>query len=380
MIYLENLFNQIIKIEIGKHVSALFIVVLALIINKFIICRIFNFLIDLSKKTENFIDDTIIKAIEKPVKLYVIFKGVYYALVIIEYEKLNIDKIPLFRIEKLVGFILIAFFFYNLTLEDSFLYKKIGRKDNKNVAFPFFAIIIRLIIIIFIISLVAKELGFSGLLAGLGVSGVAFALMAQDTFSNLFGGVLISLDRPFAIGDWIQTEKAEGIVEEITFRSTKVRTFAMALLTIPNSKLANDNIINWTQREFRRIHFKLTIKGITNIEKIEIAIKKIKSLIENTNKISDKLIIVSFNEISQYGYGIFIYFYTTEMEYVKYELLKQEINLEILKILKEEGIELMFISFNLNNENIKEVDNPNNEIDFASIESTLEIQEEELGK
>lgn len=380
MTYLESLFNQIIKISMMKQIVALIIIALTIIINKTIVKTIFKYLEKLSRKTENFIDDTIIKAIEKPIKLFILFKGFYYSLIIIEYDKLNIRKIPLVRIEKLIIFILISFFLYNLTLEKSFLYKKMVKRDTNNVAFPFFSIILRLVIIIIVGSLLARELGFSGFLTGLGVSGVVFALMAQDTFSNLFGGVLIALDRPFNIGDWIQTDKAEGIVEEITFRSTKIRTFSMAFLTIPNSKLANDNIVNWTQRNLRRIHFKLTLKGTTDVEKIELVIEKIKSLIENKEGVSDELVIVSFNEISNYGYGIFVYFYTTELVYLKYEILRQEINFGILKILGKEGIELMFINFNLSSEKGREITNPNNEIEFADIESSVEINEEELGK
>jgi len=368
MIYLENLFNQLLRISVVKHITALAVILIATLINKWVICKIFISLEKLVQNTENFIDDTIIKAMEKPVKLFILFKGIYYALIIIEYDKLKINKIPLMRIEKMVIFILISFFLYNLTLENSFLYKRIGKKDSNNVLFPFFAIIIRLIIIILVISLIAKELGFSGFLTGLGISGVAFALMAQDTFSNLFGGALIALDRPFAIGDWIQTEKAEGIVEEITFRSTKIRTFSMAFLTIPNSKLANDNIINWTKRDLRTIHFKLTLKGNTEYQKIERVIKKIKELIENKEAVSDKLTIVNFNEISNYGYGIFIFFYTTEMEFLKYEKLKQDINLGILKILKEEEIELMFISFNLSSENDKDITKVNFEDNIDQFE------------
>lgn len=380
MTYLENLFNQIIKIRMSKQIGAIAVILLAMLINKLIVCKIFNYLTKLSYKTENFIDDTIIKAIDKPVKLFVLLKGFYYALLIIEYDKLDGNRISLIRMEKIVSFILILLFLYNLTLENSFLYKRMGKKDSNNVVFPFFAIIIRLVIIILAISLIARELGFSGFLTGLGISGVAFALMAQDTFSNLFGGVLIALDRPFALGDWIQTEKAEGIVEEITFRSTKIRTFSMAFLTIPNSKLANDNIINWTQRSLRRIHFKITLKGTTDIEKIEIVIERIKKLIENKEGVSDKLVIVSFNEISNYGYGIFIYFYTTELVYLKYETLRQDINFGVLKILREEEVELMFISFNLNTEKIKEIANINNEAGIEYFESSCEIDEEELGK
>ncbi|MDZ4957112.1 mechanosensitive ion channel, partial [Clostridium perfringens] len=153
------------------------------------------------------------------------------------------------------------------------------------------------------ISCIAREFGFTGFIAGLGISGIAFALMAQDAFSNLFGGMIIVLDRPFAIGDWIQTAQVEGIVEDITFRSTKIRTFSMAVATVPNSKLANENIINWTQRKLRRIHFKFTIKYDTEVEKIKSCVDKIESKLKDHEKVDKDLIIVSFNDVSTYGFG-----------------------------------------------------------------------------
>ena len=246
---------------------------------------------------------------------------------------------------------------------------------SNNIVFPFISIITRLVIIIVGISSIAKEFGFTGFIAGLGISGVAFALMAQDAFSNLFGGVIIVLDRPFKIGDWIQTSEIEGIVEEITFRSTKIRTFSMAVATVPNSKLANENIINWSQRSLRRIHFKFTINSKTEIENIKASLQRIKDHLYNHKKIDKNLIIVSFNELSTYGFGVFIYFYTDEMNYKNYEQLKEEINIEILKILREEKVELMFINMNfdfINNDIRSSYENKN-----MGLESIENITEEE---
>ena len=87
MIYLENLFNQLLRISVVKHITALAVILIATLINKWVICKIFISLEKLVQNTENFIDDTIIKAMEKPVKLFILFKGIYYALIIIEYDK-----------------------------------------------------------------------------------------------------------------------------------------------------------------------------------------------------------------------------------------------------------------------------------------------------
>lgn len=371
---IEVIIKVLLKVSISKYILALLVIIVALFINKFIITRIFDFSIRLVKKTKNYADDSFVRALEKPIKLYINFYSVYISLRIIDFDGINVNSFTSDRLNKIFIIVVVCYFFYNLTLENSFLYRKI---QKNNIVFPFISIIIRLVIVIIGISIIAKEFGFTGFITGLGISGIAFALMAQDAFSNLFGGVIIVLDRPFAIGDWIQTSNIEGIVEEITFRSTKIRTFSMAVATVPNSKLANENIINWSQRKLRRIHFKFTIRFETTVEKIKSSLDKIKELLNNHEKIDNELIIVSFNELSAYGFGVFIYFYTNELRYAKYEALKEEINIEILRILKEEEVELMFLNLNFGMGSLHK-DN-NCEATCSELESIRNITEEERG-
>lgn len=376
---IEDIFTKLLKISISKYFIAGIVIILALSINKYIITNIFDHVIRLVKKTKNFADDTIVRAMEKPIKLYITLYSIYASLKIIDFDGLNVNTVTSDRLKKVFIVIVICYFFYNLTLENSFLYSRMHRNEGRNtIVFPFVSIIVRLVIIVIGISCIAREFGFTGFLAGLGISGVAFALMAQDTFSNLFGGVIIVLDRPFAIGDWIQTSHVEGIVEDITFRSTRIRTFSMAVATVPNSKLANENIINWTQRKLRRIHFKFTIRFDTEVKKIKNCLARIEDLLKSHEKIDKDLIIVSFNELSSYGFGVFVYFYTNELNYPLYEKLKEEINMDILRILREEEVELMFFNFNFGSG--FEHRGSNCEAECTELESIRNITEEERGK
>lgn len=369
---IEDIIKVLLKISISKYIVALMIIVLSSFINKYLVTKIFDYSIRFVKKTKNYVDDSVVRALEKPIKLYITFYSIYVSLKFINFDGLNVNNITSDRLKKIFIVIAICYFFYNLTLENSFIYRKIKKRD---IVFPFVSILIRLIIVIIGISCIAKEFGFTGFITGLGISGIAFALMAQDAFSNLFGGFVIVLERPFSIGDWIQTSDIEGIVEDITFRSTKIKTFSMAVATIPNSKLANENIINWSQRNLRRIHFKFTIKFNTPVENIKNCLERIKQLLNNHEKIDKELIIVSFNELSTYGFGVFVYFYTNELNYVKYEGIKEEINIEILRILREEKVELMFFNFNFGANNRSK--DANCEIQCSELESIRNITEEE---
>lgn len=363
--------------NLNEIIVILVIMLMVLFINRIVIKNIFKALRKLTRKTKNYFDNSVIIALENPLKLLISFIGVYSIFKIINIDSLNLEVLSTYKIIKVGVIASFIYFAYNLTLVNSLLYSKLHKNDKGNtIVFPFVSIIIRLVILLTGVIIIANEFGLTGFIAGLGVSGVAFALAAQDTFSNLFGGMVIVLDRPFSIGDWIQAGDVEGVVEEITFRSTKVRTFSMALATVPNSKLANNNIINWTQRKLRRIHFKFTIDCKTSVESIKNSVNKIEHMLKTHDKIDKNLIIVSFNELSTYGFGIFVYFYTNQFEYLDYEKLKQEINIKILEILREENVDLMFLRFDFNTPDKGGI---NNGFESKELESLKNITEEERG-
>src|SRR5699024_6731493 len=114
---------------------------------------------------------------------------------------------------------------------------------------------LQFIIIAMAISIVLQEFDYhiGGLITGLGIGGLAISLAAKDALANLFGGVVIVTEKPFTINDWIMTPSVEGTVEDISFRSTKVRTFDQALVVVPNATLANEAITNWSKMGKRRI-------------------------------------------------------------------------------------------------------------------------------
>lgn len=343
---LEIFITGIFKTPINKIIVAVIVIILSSLINKFLIDFILCHISKLTKLTKNKYDDNIVKAIRIPIKLFIFGTGMYLALRIIDIDSMPSELLSTAKYSKILIVLIIGFFSYNLTLENTVLHSKLNKNNEKceGVCFPFLSIMIRVAIIIISIAIICREFGLTGFLTGLGVSSVVVALAAQDTCSNLFGGMMIVLDKPFYIGDWIQTSEVEGVVQEITFRSTRIKTFANAIATVPNSKLTNNNIINWSQRSDRRIYFKLMIDANTLSRKVKKVTEEIELMIKDNERVSDDLIIVSFNEFSTCGLGIFIYFYTGEVEYRAYEKLKEEINLNILMILEQENIRLSDIN------------------------------------
>jgi len=125
--------------------------------------------------------------------------------------------------------------------------------------------IIRFLIVIFGLIFIADALGFelTTLIAGLGITGLALALAAQDTISNIFGATTVLLDRPFQVGDWVVIGSVEGEVIEIGLRTTLIRTSLDTVVTMPNANLTNTPVENWGKRRFRRWQpiFKLDINS-----------------------------------------------------------------------------------------------------------------------
>lgn len=125
--------------------------------------------------------------------------------------------------------------------------------------------IMRFLIVIFGMVFIADALGFdlTTMVAGLGITGLALALAAQDTISNIFGATTVLLDRPFQVGDWVVIGSVEGEVMEIGLRTTLIRTSLDTVITMPNANLANTPVENWGKRRFRRWQpiFKLDINS-----------------------------------------------------------------------------------------------------------------------
>lgn len=215
---------------------------------------------------------------------------------------------------------------------------------------PLFCQFSKYFVMFFAFAFVSFVWGFdlSGLVAGLGIGGLAIALGAKDVLSNMFGGMAVALDKPFSKGDWISTQdrKIEGLVEEVNFRSTKILTFDKAIIYVPNTVLANQPIVNWTRRDVRRVKFQLAIDPATNesnirkaIDRILITLKTYEG-VEHVRDDEDENIHVFIDELTEAGFMLKIIYFTNTDEFKQAMHTKQEMNFAISRILDEECVRL----------------------------------------
>ncbi len=189
---------------------------------------------------------------------------------------------------------------------------------------------------------IIQNLGYNvvSLLTGLGIGGLAVALAAQQTLSNLFGSITIFADKPFKIGDWVEVDKFMGTIETIGLRSTRLRTFGGSLVTIPNSKMADSYIENVARRPFIRKVYTLGVTYDTGYEKMGKTLEIVREIYNNHP--STERAWVYFMDFGAHSLDIQIFHWCKYLAYEEWLKATEEINLKIMQKLKEIGVEVAF--------------------------------------
>lgn len=320
---------------------ALVIFLLFLFLQRFLALRIIKVLARLTQNTATDFDDQLVSAFQKPLQLFFVVLGAYLALTYLPLNQAqNLTVIKLFRSAVVI---LVTYGFYNLAgsyhIDGSGLTKWFGIEVDKLLV-PFITKAVRVLIVFLGFTIVAGEWDFdvNGFLAGLGLGGLAFALAAQDTAANIVGGFVIITDKPFSIGDWIQTPSLEGTVEDINFRSTRIRTFADALVTVPNSTLAKDPITNWSRMGRRRINFNLKVTYTTPRDRLERCLTDLRRMLEDHPEIDKRTIFVRLDRFGEHGYEIFFYFFTKTTVWAEFLQVKEDVHFRIAEILEKHQV------------------------------------------
>ncbi len=203
---------------------------------------------------------------------------------------------------------------------------------------------LKVFVVVFGALVAAQNLGVQvfSLLAGLGLGGLALALAAQDTLSNLFASTHIMIDRPFRVGHWIKSGDDEGVVEDIGFRSTRVRTFYNSLISIPNSRLANQNIDNMGLRRYRRVKTTVGVTYDTPPDKLERFVEGMRKAIEGHPTVVNSPIYVVFNDFGPSSLDIMVYFFLRAPDWNTELTERQAVLFKIVRLAHELGVEFAF--------------------------------------
>ncbi len=194
-----------------------------------------------------------------------------------------------------------------------------------------------------------SELNFNinGLLAGLGLGGLTVALAAKESAANFFGGLILVVEKPFEIGDWItctgSSGNVEGTVEDINLRDTRIRTWHGSLTIVPNSVLSASFISNWGKSlEMRKADFVLTVVYATPSDKLKRFMRDIRKLLKADKDIDEKSIVVVFTEFGDSSLNIRVVFNVLLPKYVDYLRILDRVNLSLLELANASGVDYAF--------------------------------------
>ncbi len=254
----------------------------------------------------------------------------------------------------------------------TFLSIQINKQEHvRREFFNLFLNIVKIIIFIVAALIILAKMGvdLTGLITSLGIGGVLIGFTAKDTLTNFFDSIRLVSEQAFSLGDWIESGDIEGFVVEIGLAATRIRTFDNALVTIPNSKLANSAILNWSARLVgRRIKFDLRLKytydtaeisrvvdqirkmlnthpGIVNEAKLRDLVRSKRTVENGLFNIEDKFgvkktLLVYFDSIDRYSMNILVYAFSESVNWEEWLRIKQDVLRQIIEIIDASSLEL----------------------------------------
>ncbi len=186
------------------------------------------------------------------------------------------------------------------------------------------------------------DVDVSSLIAGLGLGGLAFALAAQDTVKNLFGGVTIFADKPFEVGDWVVVDDIEGTVEQVGFRSTRVRTFYNSQVTVPNGRLIDAGVDNMGRRTWRRYKTTLGVGYHTTPDQMQAFVEGIRAIIRSKPDMRQDYYIVEFHGFGAASLDVLVYCFIDAVDWNEELRVRHVFNLDIMRLAERLGVDFAF--------------------------------------
>jgi len=303
------------------------------------------FVQQLAKKTTTYYDDKIISALKAPLSFTFIVIGLHLFFLIIFKETDTIKNI----LETLMVY---TVFWAILSIVEALrgaIYGIAGKfsTDLSKELGNFIIAILKILIAGVGLGAMLQvwNINVTALVASLGIGGLAFALAAKDTAANLFGSFSLLADKSIRIGEWIKVNGVEGTVETIGMRTTKIRSFQKSLITVPNHIVANNPIENFSRRGIRRIKMHIGLTYSTNSGQITKIMADIKKMLQNHEGISQSdSLMVNFDTFGDSSLNVFIYTFTKTANWAKYLEIKEDINLQIMKIVEDNSSAFAFPS------------------------------------
>ena len=325
-----------------KIAIAIIILIIGIILSRILSYTVIK-LVNIKNKEKNIKKS----AFYRPLQVLFILIGFYVATLYLNLPESIMSIISKFMRISII--LIMANGITNIVSPKSIIFEKLIKntkyKENK-ASLNFISKVIKTIVYIIAVFIIISEFGYNlnGIVTGLGLGSVVIALAAQDIAKSLLAGAVILIDKPFEIGDFVKVKNFTGTVENIKFRSTRLRLIDGSLLNVPNEVLMTETIENFNKMPKRRFDTNLELMLDTKLDKVEKIVKIFKEELEKIEGVIEGSVEVHFNTITENGMNVFIYLYTNITAYNEYLEVIQKINLKIMELLEQEGISLAYKS------------------------------------
>ena len=323
----------------------LFVIVLLTVFGSYFVRRFIGTLKTRAEKTQSQWDDTFFAALQGPARTLVWVVGLTLAL---ERASVGLD------IEAIFAPLRSALVIATLTWALIRFVDRVQRRmmhDPKTDDLDLTTVeaigrLIRITVLITSGLIILQTLGFSvsGVLAFGGLGGIAVGFAAKDLLSNFFGGLMIFLDRPFGVGDWIRSpdRDIEGTVESLGWRQTTIRTFDKRPLYVPNATFLSIAVENPSRMSHRRIYETIGVR-YDDADQVQVVVERVKKMLEQHPDIdSSQTLMVNFNQFGPSSLDFFIYCFTNTTVWTEYHMVKEDVLLKTYDLITELGAEVAF--------------------------------------
>ncbi len=342
---------------IWRFVLVLLVVIVAMAGSRIVQFAISGYAGRLAKKKGETPATLLLKAIVKPLYVAMFAGGIFCAKLPLYFHDENGIRLSVSEgwttIAQAVAAIAVAYALYRLVdVVEYYLDRLVGRTETTldDMLVPVARKAMRITIAIIAALLIAENVlgtDVKSLLLGAGVGGIALALAAKDTIANFFGSITIFADRPFQMGEMIKIGDHTGPVEEVGFRSTRIRTLQGHLVTIPNSVIVNTSVENIGKRPFIRRTSNLTItydSGHARTGRAVEIVKEVLADVPEVNVDAENPPRVYFSDFNDWSLNIYMSYWVMPAEYWLYHEVNERVNFEIMKRFEAEQIEFAFPS------------------------------------
>lgn len=327
--------------------ASLFYLLFGATLLSIVLMIIINFLLkklkDKAIKSVNTWDDLLIKSISLPIKVGVLYVWLYAMIIIITKHFILNNQLKI--ILNLIPLLLIIWLIFRFIDNVSRYVKQrqaILNTDSINLTVR----LIKIFFMIIIAIMIAQYLGFSiaSVLTFGGMGGLIIGFAAKDMLANIFGGLMLYIDKPFSTGDWIRSNEKnfEGVVEKIGWRMTKIRTFSKNPVYIPNAIFSNIHIETPSRMSNRRIKETIGVR-YSDINQIPMIVTQIKNYLTQHHSIdANRTLMVNLNAFNAYSVDFFIYVFTKSTNWQEFHQTKEEVLLKVNEIIAENKAEIAY--------------------------------------